>query len=1140
MSPHAPPHRWVRTLLLIVSTLAVVGVLFAIYVQYARPPAERQSAIPPGIVPPAAPGPGATTQPSGSEAMQIGGVPLPKGERTRINLYGAEGAQARLELEVESWEPVSGSEREFYLEKPTIRFRTPAGQLVNVTADRGRVEMTKQRAENYDMARGRLEGHVGILVDRLDEAQRAQLPPEQRDVLTDERKLAVELEDLSFDLEYARVESTGPIHVSLAEGEFEGLRLLLRYDEAASRIEYLKVAEGRQIVLRGFGGALAVTLPGATEPSPKEVMKEVRAPTPLEAPAAKPAAEAVEDDGVPLFVPEAPEKPRARETIAYTAVFDGDVVVDQFQGPTQTGLLSADRLAFLFDFGQEQRDWARQTPSSQSAVEPPVETVPRSGEGGESLVVLNWKGPLVVDLVREPGVVAQDLFGKRLQITATGREVHVADRQGSALCRKLVYHYETEQVWLYGDAESAFTLDLETGGRLSGSELSFDPHGRTARVVGPGLLSDPRGAGVVRGPAWRAEEQDGEVSVRFAKEMNLCLGTQTRESSDPITGEPEVRQQGYLQSAELVGDVVMAQSGGSLAADRVEIGFRPPAAEQGSLADTLENLHAEGRVRMVQGDEQITCHSIDVVIEPDATGRRVPVRAEAVGEVVAAQGPRAISATERMLVDLQSVALERPPFDPLQAKVAAVRRGLNPDEIDWDAQREKYERRANFGLGLRRIQAFGAVHVEDPEQHLRIEAGRLDCTFRDGRRLDKGFVLGRGPLPASVEFADFGIMGREIEFDAGIQWAEVPGPGRMTFASRKDLDGRALREPIPISVTWTDFMTFRGRENVGVFTGAVHTVSKDNAFDCRELVLDFEDETPAAARPATADSWDWWVLRPFRGRSGSEGRLRLEGPSIRKQLAYLSANGDVTGLTAAYDDQTGALNTRARIAGAHLAVDLRSQTQALTIDDAGTLLIEDYRTPAPDGSGQATKMSPFGAEVGNLPSQTFISWQGAMSYYGGNRVAVFEHDVELVYRSGSKLLLAEGVLSEAALAHMRESAEGRDARLLCQQLNVQFLREKDRGESAPAGGIGGLSGNQVGGFTASGGVYFEDAGVSVASRTITFDRERNLLQILGTRQQPAELIDQRHGRYRSIRGPTIYWERDTDRIEAPRSTIHVR
>ena len=1144
MSSQTQPHRLLRMLLLVVATLAVVGVGFAIYVQYAQAPAERQATAPPIIRPTPPPPTSAPTTPA--SGMRVEGVPLPKGERTRINLYGSEGVQARLQLEVDAWEPIGQTGREFRLEKPTLRFRTPSGQLVNVTADGGTVEMARQKGENYDLSRGRFAGHVTVVMDRLDDTQRAALPPEERDRLTDDRKIQAELDDLIFDLEYARVESSGRIHAVLAEGEFEGRQLLLRYDEAGSRIEYLRLAEGGRIALRGLGRSFAITLPGAAdavEPGTPPLARAVPGTTQPATVAAdrRTAAATQPDDGIPVFEPAAPKPARPRETVTYTAAFEGEVAVDQFEGQTQTGTLTTDRLAFLFDFGAEQRELARRTPGTPASGPADEASTTAPAERGGSLVVLTWKGPLVVDLLRQPGEVPADVYGKRLQITATGQEVRIADRQGAARCRKLVYFYETAQAWLYGEGDTPFTLDIGSGGHLVGRELAFDPRGQTATVLGPGLLSDERAGGLMRPAGASATGPAGAVSIAFSRQMNLALGKVDAVSPGFRPGSAATGSREYLQSAELLGDVVMTQESDSIAADRVEIGFRPPT-EPGTLVENLESLRADGRVRMIQGDERITCRSITVAMGRDAGGRVVPTQADARGDVSAAQGSRAITATERMIVDLQSVPVEKPPFDLVQAKLVAARRGLNPDEIDWAAQREKYEREKKYLLGLRHLQGVGAVQVTDPDQGLHIQAQRLDCAFADGRRIDRGIVSGSAGQPANVEFADFGIMGREIEFDARTQWADVPGTGRMSFVSRKDLDGRALAHAVPMTVTWTDSMSFRGQENTAVFTGTVHAESKDSVFDCREMVLDFDDAPrTAASQPAAHGLRDWWLVQPFLSRFRAPERIRLDAPRVEKQLAYLSATGDVVGLTASYDDQTGTLNTRARIAGPRLAVNLRKQTEAMTIDDAGSLLIEDYRPRVPGKAGANAKMSPFGAAGENLPSQTFISWQGAMSFYGGSRVAVFEKEVELVYRSGSKLLLADGVLDQAALTRMRASPGGRDARLMAQQLNVQFLRKGGRDASSPsAAGVADLSGNEVGTFAATGGVYFEDSGVSVTCRTLNFDRERNLLQVLGTREEPAELTDQRHGKFRSIRGPTIYWERDTDRIEAPRSTIRVR
>jgi hypothetical protein len=256
-------------------------------------------------------------------------------------------------------------------------------------------------------------------------------------------------------------------------------------------------------------------------------------------------------------------------------------------------------------------------------------------------------------------------------------------------------------------------------------------------------------------------------------------------------------------------------------------------------------------------------------------------------------------------------------------------------------------------------------------------------------------------------------------------------------------------------------------------------------------------------------------------------------------LAYLTARGDVVALTATMYPGTADLKSRARLAGPRLAVDLRNQTQTLTIDEAGTLLIEDYEIK-PTRVAAVTKTSPFGMEGQNLPSQTFIAWQGSMSYYAANRLAVFDREVGMAHRSGANLILAQGLLSESALAQLRDSGKGRDAKLSCRQLNVQFQAKGEEGGPRASEGLGGMSGNEVASFAANGDVYFEDSGISVTSRTINFDRERNTLQFLGSQQAPAEIIDQRGGKYRSQQGEAIYWDRARDEIQVLQPKFRAR
>jgi hypothetical protein len=98
----------------------------------------------------------------------------------------------------------------------------------------------------------------------------------------------------------------------------------------------------------------------------------------------------------------------------------------------------------------------------------------------------------------------------------------------------------------------------------------------------------------------------------------------------------------------------------------------------------------------------------------------------AVGHVWARQGTRAIAARDRMIVELQPRRVEKPPFDLVEAMIIARQRGFDTQQIDWPKRRAEYEREERYEPGLRRLQAYGAVRVEDPEQKLAIEAGELD------------------------------------------------------------------------------------------------------------------------------------------------------------------------------------------------------------------------------------------------------------------------------------------------------------------------------------------------------------------------------------------------------------------------------
>ena len=626
------------------------------------------------------------------------------------------------------------------------------------------------------------------------------------------------------------------------------------------------------------------------------------------------------------------------------------------------------------------------------------------------------------------------------------------------------------------------------------------------------------------------------MGVRFAQELTATLEKTIREQADEASGQTLVIEDEYLRSARFLGEVVMSQDEDSIAGDEVVMKFVPRDGQRPGGVE-IEHLTASGNVRMAHGPDRITCGAIDVEVAPDERGRFSPRHARAEGGVMASRDDRQISASQAMLVDLRLYERPRPPFDMTRARAKAMAGGVDPDTVDWDQERVRYEQEKAYEPGLKRLQAFGDVIVRDPKQGLNVSAAVLDCTFTDEgqsdrpQQIDKARVSGDPDgSPASVEIGEFAIQGRLIDVDAatGRQFAQVPGAGRLTFKSRTDLDGRDLETPIPIAVTWTEQMEFRGEANRATFVGGVHAASEGSALDCRHLTVGFEDIAPEAQAPPTGDKW--WIFTPLVDRRDS-GRndVGLAGPRMAKRAVYLSATGGAVAVTSNTDESGATPTNRARLSGEQIDLDLKRKLA--TIDAAGKLLIEDYKARTGASTGPAGRTNPFGVLGGNEPSQTYLEWAGSMSYDFRYQTANFDRDVLMRHCTGSRMVLGDRLAPGAAFDKPVEAAEGkgRDAVLRCKSLFIQFKREAKEGTEARPG-LGSLSGFALDKFQAESNVYFVDSGVSVTAARITYDQDKTLLSIFGN---PAQVIDERSTRMVSWRGPRIYWDRARNIIEAP-------
>jgi len=1095
----------------------------------------------------------ATTQPT--RVLKLRGVPIPPGSKPRVTVYDRKG-QAKIRFRARTWEPLS--ETEFHMEEPEIELLMPGGQITHIRADRGNVVVQRTEKGNYDPKRGRLEGHVRIFIDRTTKKWRQAHPDRSAPEQHPELLIKIWLDNVSFDVDLARLETKGPLRVQSVEANIEGHGLVLRWNQVDNRIEYLEITRGRMMELRRGGQLVDFAIPGSERetiqpaPSPERARAAEEAgpiaaaaanrPTPataFESLANRPAAverprgpRARSPSSRPSATPAGrAERRRAKKTLeperidTYVAEFQDDIVVEQRKGAKVSGRLEADRLALTFEFGSKQREAVKEQPTSRPA---------RRGitaPGDETRLRVTWTGKMVM---RPVGEARSEATGDRLDVLAIGKPVRLKDKQGLVLCRKLVYQNETQQVWLHGSDAEPVRLVADKGRTLTGRTIFLDRKRGIAQIRGPGSMTDKRrpvaAVEVPRGPAPTQRTKDRVVRIRWSRGVNLAFGLMRSRQRDPKTGRLRIKTREYIRHAVFEGQAEMVQADQSIRADRIEVYFGKPRSAN-SLADVVERVNAVGQVRLTHAEDLVRCEKLLVEMTTDAGGRSIPKTAHAFGHVVAQQGARRIEASDHLEVVFAAVRKVPEPIDLDKARAIARARGLDPDAIDWQAVQAK--RRGKTILRITSLQAFGNVRAVDPGERLDLTADVLQAELPDGRNIDRAVVIGTEAQMAVVQLQDYLIRGRRIEMDLPKQHAAVPGRGTLEFLSRRDLDGRRLAKPLPVAVSWSQGMTLTGQYNVGIFEGDVHAVSRNSRLDCQQLRIDFApvppDQETVQVRAGPVRGPDLWIFAPLvrsapKPASGDALRTRFN-----KRPILITARGDAVALRSTYDERTGRLLSRMRIAGPQITVDLKAE--AMNVEGRGNLLIEDYRPPRRRRTARRPVDSLLGGIESSGPSQTLFTWANAMSFFVSQNLAYFDRMVHMTHYAGGAMVLARE-LADAMKVDVNKLAamKQRRATLDCDTLLVKFLTDP-RGAGRTGGRAAGLAQ-----LEAVGRVVLCDSGKTLMGERVTYDHASELVTVHGGPRTDARILDE-HGRQFMWTGPELAWDRKNDRVIARGATI---
>ncbi len=1050
----------VRSVVLAVSTLAIIGVLFAVY-QYSTGPDELAATGDEALrVDPVV----SVPSDAGSSPRTIGDQPLGEGGEFRIIDYEPGTNRARMELESTGWRPVGDAEgdtQQIEVDKPEIRLLTPDGQRIRIRADSGVIEIVKT-GKRTEPRRGRLNGDVRVDVDRLSEAERDALPANvDYDANDESRMVRLTFDSVSFDKSEGRLDTDGPFTLRMREAEVDGRGLHLAYNQFDNRVEHFEIAQGGSIRVRGMQSLIG----GQGKEETRE--QEIEGPR-------KPG-----DKGVD------------QRLDTYVAEIEDAVAVRRFEGVQNVQRLAADSVRVLFDFSREQREAARAGRSSA----PRENDATGDAEVRDDHVTLEWSGRLVIRPEHEDR--SQDSTTPRLRMLATGKEVRLVDRLGEVTCRKLEVHRDTGGVWVSGSGDDRVVFTLKDRGTLVGGDMFIDGDGQTARIDGPA-----RWVGTLETPGGNEGDSDA-VDLRFEEVAEFVLGKSVRPSTDAVSGAVSASTKDYVRSARFTGDVVFRRGDELLAGDVLALEFAEPTAAD-AAAMNLRTLDAQGSVLLVRkGDganDRITCARLHLEFVPGPDGRPSPRTADVRGDVVISRGDLLVTATDYVMLEMAPVA----------KRSATVDTPIGADRAD----------ESEYTVGLEWLAAVGNVTASDPTRNLELSAESLVAELVNGGDISVARVTGPDNGPAFVALDGRSITAHRIDADVLAESADVFGAGEIRLLTRRGLDGARLDTALPIEVSWTKTMSFSGRRNTARFLGDVHAVSRQRltntalpqhetvAFDCEELVMDFVDVAPDMAEDEDADA-----------------------SKLGREPVYVVASRDVVCVFTTVDSLTGKVTKRNRFAADKLTVDLRADL--LNVPGGGSLLIEDYERRAAATSDEPKRESLFTSAADGLPSQTYISWSGSLSYHQARNRADFRDDVHLDHRRGDEMALAGEQLASTRSPSGGDKSKGRRTRLDCGALVVEFA---DSDPSAPAS-VGGMSITDIRQLEATGGVRLADNDFTVdAYRVVKYDNS-DLLRVYGTPDRDAEIygLDSGTGQLRALE---FNYDLKTGRVDAV--TLQIR
>lgn len=928
-----------RTIILLIITIALLAGGFAFYLSIQSPPPRNQTDGLPDVAPPL------------NTAVNPDSPIMGAGEQMNARSYDRATGRLLLEFGSERYEPQRDGTWD--VTRPSVRFHLSDGNVLRMTANTGRVVMSTAATERQIASgqggmpsRGEMRD---VTIDLFDQPD-ARTP-----------RLTCRVPILSFDNDTYRIATEAavidgklvsadriPVRVRGEDVEFDGYGLVLRWNGLDGRLDSLEITHGERLTIR----------------NPSRVLPQSDRAASLRS---IPAMYAQADGRLaPTQPPATTDTPR----IAYRAQFDQDVVV--LEGESQVA--SADQL--LVDLLSEATiESASPTPpeSAGDAIAPPSNrrrertTRPVDADAADPDVIdpapqdsaplpvtVRWTGklrvaPLAPDQPAPP--TADDYI-----VQLVGSPVSLARDGAEAICGRLVYRTADESIALEPSADAPVVeLTDADGVSLRTTRVLVDRSRGIATLEGNGRAKFP-----VRG-------DDGRTDLLTADWRDGCVVG--------LSDDGRV-----VQSATLNGAVSILHPRVNLAADQLDLAFDPPAAKPAADQPADANRKPADRggagvLRQLRATGSVSGNILDDEARPAAIATRVLVldigtdpAGRSFVQQLAADGDVKMSDARQSLA-ADSVLAEFAPRTAAPADATPrAERANRPDDLPL----------AGGSTELSRLRAAGNVRWKSATDARTAEGAEMIIIGpQDATRLT---LIG---APARIVDGESFLVGPVVTFEPATDIARVDGEGRLRAFQPAEGDAA----PRQIDVAWKDGIDVDGPNDRATVRGGVvaTTPAADGAIQSARgqtvaLLLSPRQPAPVAGNAANPN------LNPAPPAPAT--RQTVSTPFEGREVRQVVFDGEVD-LGSQLTDAAGAMLRRMHLLSPRATFDVARRI--LTVPVAGRMLYEDRR-PAPADAARAD--DPFA----DMRGTTAFQWKSQLVYSESERLARLEGGVTIVHQ----------------------------------------------------------------------------------------------------------------------------------------------